>query len=280
MNLQHHWISEQGREIVELLRQLAREQSVTVILVTHDNRILDIADRILTLEDGRLSSLMNRVSSDTHRMLQLLVQDIQKGHFVEHVAKMQSTEFMHLLEQVTRETQDMLEIVNVIQGQTFAGMIRQVVDASANKLVDIINAQRAVIYFVDAEIHELWTWAVDAQQQSYERRFPMDDGILNDAVKTGSVVRLERVAEDSRYYPAIDGEAVDTLLAVPIRDSLDAVFAVVALQNKKVGTFSAEDERQMVHFTQSAGLILESWWRMGCDCRTGVVGKQAECCRT
>ena len=41
-----------GREVVDLLKHLAREMRCAVLLVTHDNRILDIADRILTLEDG------------------------------------------------------------------------------------------------------------------------------------------------------------------------------------------------------------------------------------
>jgi putative ABC transport system ATP-binding protein len=43
-----------GREAVELLRRLSRENGATIVLVTHDNRILDIADRTLELEDGRL----------------------------------------------------------------------------------------------------------------------------------------------------------------------------------------------------------------------------------
>ena len=41
-----------GREVVELLKELAQEARCAILLVTHDNRILDIADRILTLEDG------------------------------------------------------------------------------------------------------------------------------------------------------------------------------------------------------------------------------------
>ena len=45
-----------GREIVEILRRLARDNGVTIVLVTHDNRIMDIADRVLSLEDGRLTS--------------------------------------------------------------------------------------------------------------------------------------------------------------------------------------------------------------------------------
>jgi len=43
-----------GRDVVALLQQLAREQQCTILLVTHDNRILDIADRIIYMEDGRL----------------------------------------------------------------------------------------------------------------------------------------------------------------------------------------------------------------------------------
>jgi MFS transporter, DHA3 family, macrolide efflux protein len=46
--------SKTGREVVELMYRLAKEQNCTIILVTHDNRILDIADRIINLEDGRL----------------------------------------------------------------------------------------------------------------------------------------------------------------------------------------------------------------------------------
>jgi putative ABC transport system ATP-binding protein len=36
------------------MQQLAKEQGCTILLVTHDNRILDIADRIVHMEDGRL----------------------------------------------------------------------------------------------------------------------------------------------------------------------------------------------------------------------------------
>lgn len=44
-----------GRDVVELMQKLALEQGCTILLVTHDNRILDIAHRIIYMEDGRLS---------------------------------------------------------------------------------------------------------------------------------------------------------------------------------------------------------------------------------
>jgi putative ABC transport system ATP-binding protein len=44
-----------GRDVVELMQKLAKEQSCTILMVTHDNRILDVADRIVYMEDGHLS---------------------------------------------------------------------------------------------------------------------------------------------------------------------------------------------------------------------------------
>ncbi len=46
-----------GRDVVEIMDKLAREQGCTILLVTHDNRILDLADRIIYLEDGYLGSV-------------------------------------------------------------------------------------------------------------------------------------------------------------------------------------------------------------------------------
>ena len=46
--------SKSGRDVVNLMQKLAKEQGSTILLVTHDNRILDIADRLVHLEDGRL----------------------------------------------------------------------------------------------------------------------------------------------------------------------------------------------------------------------------------
>ena len=41
-------------DVVDLLKRMGQARGTTTLLVTHDNRILDRADRILTLEDGRI----------------------------------------------------------------------------------------------------------------------------------------------------------------------------------------------------------------------------------
>lgn len=45
-----------GHAVIELLRQLAKEGGCTVLMVTHDHRIIDVADQVLYLEDGMLKA--------------------------------------------------------------------------------------------------------------------------------------------------------------------------------------------------------------------------------
>jgi putative ABC transport system ATP-binding protein len=46
--------SQRGRAVIELLRSLAKEEGCTVVMVTHDPRIMDIADRVVYVEDGMI----------------------------------------------------------------------------------------------------------------------------------------------------------------------------------------------------------------------------------
>ena len=46
--------SHSGHTVMSLLRSLAKEQGCTVLMVTHDPRIIDVADRVACLEDGVL----------------------------------------------------------------------------------------------------------------------------------------------------------------------------------------------------------------------------------
>jgi putative ABC transport system ATP-binding protein len=46
--------SVRGRQVMELFRQVAHEQGASVLVVTHDQRALDVFDRIVSMEDGKL----------------------------------------------------------------------------------------------------------------------------------------------------------------------------------------------------------------------------------
>ena len=47
--------SKSGHEVMLMLQELTREEHKSVVIVTHDDRIVSIADRVVWLEDGRLS---------------------------------------------------------------------------------------------------------------------------------------------------------------------------------------------------------------------------------
>ena len=47
--------SENSKEIVSLLRKFNKENKQTVIIITHDERIAFSADRVITIEDGRIT---------------------------------------------------------------------------------------------------------------------------------------------------------------------------------------------------------------------------------
>jgi putative ABC transport system ATP-binding protein len=46
--------SQSGRVVMDMLRDLAKKRARAVTIVSHDNRILDYADRVVRIEDGRV----------------------------------------------------------------------------------------------------------------------------------------------------------------------------------------------------------------------------------
>jgi putative ABC transport system ATP-binding protein len=100
-----------GREIVKLLQYLAREMQCAVLLVTHDNRILDVADRILTLEDGRIeeSSLaLDRLAGEVAGLVALLAEYPAAFHSVEAMGTL-AVQFAGKLQQLVPRAADLVD---------------------------------------------------------------------------------------------------------------------------------------------------------------------------
>ncbi|MDX1571977.1 MAG: ATP-binding cassette domain-containing protein, partial [Xanthomonadales bacterium] len=82
-----------GREVVDRMKSLAKDKGTTILLVTHDNRILDIADRIVHLEDGRLSTFTDAVIANNQHMMTTLAENRQKQPIDEIVADLDESAF-------------------------------------------------------------------------------------------------------------------------------------------------------------------------------------------
>jgi putative ABC transport system ATP-binding protein len=56
---------ETGRQVMELFKQVALSDGRTLMIVTHDNRIFNFADRIALMNDGRVEGVFNSASEMT-----------------------------------------------------------------------------------------------------------------------------------------------------------------------------------------------------------------------
>ena len=255
-----------GREVIDLMQGLARAQGTTIMLVTHDNRILDVADRILHLEDGRLQTFTDAVIANNRHMMHLLAADQRKA-VPAFVDDMPLAEFAALLQEVTNESRRFLDSTQLATDEAFRSMLDRALRAFTRKLGSILDAERASLFLVDPERDELWmTVAEEANEAVTELRVPAASGIAGHVVRAAEAVRVPDAYADPRFNPEMDrrtGFRTRTIMAVPLLDAHGEVFAVAQLLNRRDGRpFDAEDERRFKEFLGPIAVLLETWWRM------------------
>jgi len=251
-----------GRDVVKLMQRLAREQNVTVVLVTHDNRILDVADRIVHLEDGRLRSFADAVTSDTERMMGLLAWHNRSGSLLRQLGEMPTDAFRHMLSEVTREAEEFVRATEASTRDAFESMLEQALEAFTHKIVDVLGAEQGSLMLLDAERGELWS-KVTTDEGAVEFRIPSDSGIAGAVVMSGATEIIPDAHADPRFNPAVDQETgfrTRSIIAVPLRDAKGEVFGVAELLNKKdADVFEPADAQRFEELTSSMAVILSSW---------------------
>jgi putative ABC transport system ATP-binding protein len=256
-----------GREVVDYMKELARERGTTILLVTHDNRILDVADRIIYLEDGRLSAFTDAVIANTRQLLHTLADAKQREELESEVEQMTREEFAELLEQFTQESSYFLESMQLANDEAFESLLDRVLRAFTYKLSQVENAERASLFLVDRERGELWLRVAQGEDTSaLGLRIPIGTGIAGHVATTGEIVRIEDAYADPRFNPEIDrqtGFRTRSILCVPLADSRGEVFAVAQLLNRNDGQpFEARDERRFAEFSGSIAVLLETWSKL------------------
>ena len=257
-----------GRDVVELMQRLAKEHHVTVVLVTHDNRILDIADRIIHLEDGRLQSFSEAVLENTRHMMATLADYNRRGEMGRRVADMPADEFVRVLEDVTGEANQFLKVARLASSEAYESMLEQALGAFTRKIGELMEADKASLWLLDEGSGELWSKvAEDASGQPFEIRIPRDKGIAGAVATSGEPLNIPNVYDDPRFDPSADrrtGYHTHNLLCMPLIDDGGRVFGVAQLLNKAKGErpFDSVDERRFRDFAGKMGVILESWGHM------------------
>jgi len=256
-----------GRDVVDLMQQLAREQGVTVLMVTHDNRVLDVADRIVHLEDGRLSSFTDAVVSNTRQMMSLLADSHRKTDLEDLVRSMPEEQFRQLLEQVTDESHRFLEATDRARSEAFESMLEQALGAFTAKLGAIMGAGRASLFLVDPERGEMWLKVAQREGgRPVDLRLPIGSGIAGHVASTGRTLRVDDAYSSELFNPEVDratGFRTRSILCVPLLSQRREVFAVAQLLNRLDGApFDDEDEKRFQEFCEPMAVILESWSAM------------------
>jgi putative ABC transport system ATP-binding protein len=256
-----------GRDVVDLMHDLAKRQGTAVLLVTHDNRILDIADRIVHLEDGRLKGFQDAVLANTQQMLSTLAQYNRKGELARRVKDLSPADFAGMMDQVTGEVQQFLQVIASSNLDTFESMLEQVLEAFTLKIGQVLDADRATLFLVDPARGILWSKVAQAEgEKALDIRIPLGEGIAGHVARTGEVLNIPDAYASPLFNRDVDrrtGYRTRSILCAPILDTGKRTFAVAQLLNKKgQDAFDAEDEQKLREFAGSIGVILESWWRM------------------
>ncbi len=256
---------ESGREVVERMKVLAKEHGTTILLVTHDNRILDIADRIVHLEDGCLTTFTDSVIANNKHMMEMLANNRKKQPLDDVVDELDEIQFTELLQDITEESERFLEVTALANNIAFKSMLDRGLFAFNRKLAGLLNAERSSLFLVDGD--ELVLKVAENLEEMGEIRFPVGAGIAGAVAEGGESIRIEDAYADPRFNRAVDkqtGFRTRSILCLPVKNMSGEVFAVAQLLNRKDGKpFSVDDERRFSSFMQSIGVILETQQGLG-----------------
>jgi len=249
-----------GREVVDRMKVLAREHGTTILLVTHDNRILDIADRIVHLEDGRLSTFTDAVLANNQHMMKMLAANRQKQPLAEMVDGLSESQFEDLLREITDESQRFLEATSLASNVAFRSMLEQGLFAFTRKLGGLLNAERSSLFLVEGKFMVLKV--AENLQELGEIRFPVGHGIAGTVAQSGKSIRIDDAYADPRFNREVDrqtGFRTQSILCLPVKNRDGEVFAVAQLLNRRDGRpFDKQDEERFATFIKSIGVIFET----------------------
>lgn len=254
-----------GREVVERMKVLAKEHGTTILLVTHDNRILDIADRIVHLEDGCLTTFTDAVIANNHHMMEMLANNRQKEPLDDVVDRLDETQFSELLQDITEESERFLEVTALANNIAFKSMLDRGLFAFTRKLASLLNADRASLFLREGD--DLVLKVAENLEELGEIRFPVGAGIAGAVAREGETIRIDDAYADARFNRDIDkqtGYQTRSILCLPVKNMQGEVFAVAQLLNRNDGQpFDEDDENRFSIFMQSIGVIFETQLGLG-----------------
>ncbi len=132
--------SQTGREVVDMLGLLARQQGCAVVIVTHDNRILDMADRLMYLEDGRLNSFAAVTSAHAAHLLTAFRPLQQSGQIGTVLSRLTDAELVDMMRTLGAESEQFLNALDLGTPQEAFGVFHEATRAVLDRLGRMVGA--------------------------------------------------------------------------------------------------------------------------------------------
>jgi putative ABC transport system ATP-binding protein len=200
-----------GRAVVDLLHALAKSHACAILLVTHDTRISDVADRILTLEDGRLSSGSGGLAEHTAQVLSALQ---RRGELQRLAMPLDVPGFVSFLDGFSGEFTQLGRTLDVARDEAMALLVEETLDTIARKLRQTFHVECANVYVPDPRGKPS---ATAGELRGEPREVLAAPVLAADGSVTGAVELVNRVPSGS-FTPADNQALAD--FAAGLRDVL------------------------------------------------------------
>jgi len=246
-----------GREVVDRMKVMAKEHGTTILLVTHDNRILDIADRIVYLEDGRLSTFTDAVIDNSQKMMRVM------HDAPAHTATGQlpaDSDFQYMLVDISLQAQRLLALEGRVNEVAYQSIVSDGIKGFSQRLADNLEADSTLLLLAD-ETRELLT-----PYPSFEglpgspAQISSGTGIAGETLARGKPIRLDDVSGSPLFDATTDGQlaaGVNSLISIPVFDGDHEAFGVFQLHRRGKEVFSADAEEKAARFVDTLSVLLE-----------------------
>ncbi|MFH0990295.1 MAG: ATP-binding protein [bacterium] len=129
-----------------------------------------------------------------------------------------------------------------------------------NSAVKSIEADRGTLYLVDSIKQELWSKVLQGDNME-EIRLPVGTGVAGYVAQTGETINIPDAYNDHRFNPDFDkrtGYRTRNMLCMAMKNKDGKIIGVFQLLNKKVGSFTTDDEQFIDAFSAHASVAIEN----------------------
>jgi putative ABC transport system ATP-binding protein len=241
------------------MKSMAKEQGSTILLVTHDNRILDVADRIIYLEDGHIASF-NEAVIDNSQQLMKVVADTPSERPNNQIES--DFDFQYFMVDLSLQSQRILALKSKINPIAFRGVLTNALAEFTSLAGEKFGTQGFPLYL--ATEGEWNASPLGDASGEHIATYPKQGGLVNTVRDVNKSVLISNSLLDEKIDPVIDkSDQAQMIMAVPLKLRTGEVFAVVQCRRLlNTPSFTEQDLKLFELFCTSITGLLEAYTKL------------------